>query len=207
MAASMLAVGFALRRGRGFTWANCAQPWDPGTGLRPSSWELNPNVRRRGPVDPRELEIPSIRPETIDQVVEPDTPEERHRLLGLLTLPPFLQDLVSLSRDVKPVPPVVFSHLDALPVELIDATFSNLQVHETLHRGGVSLLATFFGSPTLSVRDAFDQIYRIEDVGGRHWADAFVWSERGLPEVALLLPRPLREVWPELRLDPDLLSD
>ena len=91
--------------------------------------------------------------------------------------------------------------------ELVDATFSNAQVHEALHREGVSLLATFFGTPPTTVRDAFDQVYRVEEAGGFHWTYAFVWPERGPTDIDLRLPRPLREVWQELGFDPGLLSE
>ena len=204
---SMLAVGFALREHRGFTWANLAERYDSRARPRPNSWELYPNVRRCGPIAPRELEVQALPPEAVDRVVHLDSPEERRHLLGWLHLPAFLQDLIAFASAGHDILPVVFSHLNAIPVELVDATFSNPQVHETLHREGISLLATFSGTPATTVRDAFDQVYRIEDVGGHHWTDAFVWSVRGLTDIDLLLPRPLREVWRELRLDPELLSE
>ena len=207
MPMSMLAVGFALRDHHGFTWANLAERYDPAVRPRPSSWERYPNVRRCGPIDPRELKVQVLRPEAVDRVVDLESPEERRHLLGWLHLPAFLQDLFALPTPGHEVLPVVFSHLNAIPAELVDATFSNPQVHATLHREGMSLLATFFGTPATAVRDAFDQVYRIEDAGGHHWTDAFVWSERGPTDIDLLLPRPLREVWHGLRLDPELLSE
>lgn len=205
-AMSMLAVGFALQACREFAWAQCGEPARlRGSAMR-DAWERYASVRRYGPIDPRELEVQPIRPETVDQVVNPINRDERNRLVGLLHLPPFLQGLVSAGPGASELLPILFSQLDALPAELVRATFADPQVHETLHRGGVLLLATFHGAPTASLRDAFDQVYRIEDVGRAHWTDAFVWSERGPADVDLLLPRPLREVWSELRLDPTLLS-
>ena len=201
----MFAVGLALRGHREFTWARCTATPAPNDRIVSAVWERYTAAPRSGPVDPRDLEVQPVAENAVDRLLVPGAPGERRQLLELLRLPPFLQGLLSTLPGGREPLPVVFSHLNALPKELVYETFANHRVHETLHAGGVSLLATYFGTPDLSIVDAFEQCYRIEDAGGAHWADAFVWSERGPTEVDLLLPRRLREVWSELGLDPGLL--
>lgn len=157
-------------------------------------------------VEPRQLEPQTVRPEAIDDLVVTGTVPDKRLLLNLLRLPPLLQGLVTITPPLSTPVAIVLTRIDALPAGLARNTFGDPQLHETLHQNRVTLVATFQGRPALPLLHAFDQVFRVEEVHGKHWAESHVWSERYPGETELLLPQPLRETWAGLKLNPGLLS-
>lgn len=204
-AMSWLAVGLARRTHRGIAWIDCidrTSPLDPAWSARTGS---DRGFREFRGIEPSGLLVQEVPAERLDGMIRAESSEARDRIGRLLGLPSVLQSLISLGPNGHDAPPVIVRGLEALPDVVVHGTFGNPRVHETLHESGISLVATYSGAPVRSVQDAFDEVYRVDDRGSEQWPDSYVWSERGLTDIDLLLPRPLRQAWSELRLDPDLL--
>jgi|GEM_PF-4845571 len=205
-AISMLALGFAQRGRPQFAWANCAGSTHELELRTRELLDVHAGVGRWDSVEPRQLEPQSVRPEAVDDLVEMGTDTSRSLLLNLLRLPPLLQELVSITPPLSDPVTIVLTRVDALPAGLARDTFGDPSLHDTLHRGRVTLVVTFHGTPALPLLEAFDRVFRIEEIRGKHWADSFVWSERDPAEIDLLLPQPLRDTWSGLNLNPSLLT-
>jgi hypothetical protein len=207
-AMSVLAAGLAELVRPEFAWANCAGS--------PSQWEdsvarmmeRRSRGRRAEATQPSDLQMHEAPSEAIARVVVPESlpGEQRQRLVEFVRLPPLLQRLISNAAPGGDAVSVVLTNVDGLPDPVVATTLASPELHDSLHHEGITLLVTFRGIPSLLLKEAFDQIYRVELPRAGSWMHSSVTSERGLESPDLLLPQTLAEAWTILGLNPDLIA-
>ncbi len=182
-ALTVLATTLARAEVGSFGWADCAGTQHPS----------DPAARRvlvdtggavAGPsVDVRELSPPSGAAAGIATwlVRDPVAAETAARLAAYLRLPAVLQRIVSrvTSQNARAV--VVLTNIDALAGPELDHALGAVEVHETLHREGVTLIVTYRGSPSAILSAPFDRVYHVENDPGLPWRESTVQVERGGP--------------------------
>lgn len=202
---AMLAVGLAQRVHPQFAWADCAEPVSPSKDDGVAGLTSSHHVGSRpGALAPDDLARPKVHEEAFTALIA--TSIYRAPLLPLLRLPSLLQGVVPFPPRSQEHPALVLSRIDALPTSVLRETLEDAEVHATLRRSGVSLLATYRGPAPTELQHAFDRVYGIEEAVSLRWADALAWSERGRAEGELLPPQTLRELWRQLGLEKELLS-
>ena len=182
-ALAVVAVGAATRAGLPFAWADFAD----------SRSQLDPTLRQalaalaagsviestaveslHEPVGLRRSVSGMIRSETL-------SPELRDRLDGFLQFPPLVQRLASALDPAGGHMAILLTGLQVLPERLRSATLGRRDLHESLHREGISLVATFRGAAPGNLTEPFDRVLRVEASAGGRWTDAVVGLERGPP--------------------------
>jgi hypothetical protein len=203
-AMSMLAAGLVARVRPRFAWANCS-----GTTVTWERWvaetiEHGAAGRRTDRVDPRDLRLSERPADAVGRLVLADTlPDEmRSRLVDFVRLPVLFQRLISQFDALEPSVSLVLTNADALRTPLAESALANAHLHAALHRERISLSVTFRGEPPSTIKEAFDQVLRVDSPKDGRWTDARVMSERGLEESELLLPQSMRSAWTILRLNP-----
>ncbi|MCI4372602.1 MAG: hypothetical protein L3K02_03030 [Thermoplasmata archaeon] len=112
-------------------------------------------------------------------VRDPLSAEAAGRLAAYLRLPSLLQRMVSRVMTINARAVLVLTNVDALAIPTVERALGSAEVHETLHREGVTLLVTFRGTPSDLLRAPFERIYRVDGHPGQVWQDAPVTLERG----------------------------
>ena len=206
-AMTMLALGLAQRFAPRFAWGRCMGAADALSGMVRAMWLAHAGAPRFDSVSSSDLEPQPVPLAQLDAFVDPGPDTQRERLLSLLRLPPLFQALVGPPEaPTQERLPLLLSHVERIPPEVLRAVLTDPTFRRTLRESGVPIVATFDGMPDASLRDAFDRVFRIEDPGTLHWYAASVWTERGPTDTDRGRPRPLREVWTDLDLDPRLLG-
>jgi hypothetical protein len=114
-------------------------------------------------------------------VRDPLAAEAAARLAAYLRLPSLLQRMVSRVMAANAQAVLVFTNVDALSSSVVERALGSVEVHETLHREGVTLIVTFRGTPSDLLQAPFDQVYRVDGQPDQVWQDARVTLERGEP--------------------------
>jgi len=206
---SMLAAGFAELIRPEFAWANCS-----GSTVGWERWVAD-FIERRSvgnsttPVDPREFRVSEVPHPVVERLVIPESlpTEMQERLAEFARLPPVFQRLISKLAAREDPASVVLTNADAFRSPLVEATLANARLHDALHRERITLSVTYRGDPSSTMKEAFDQVLRVDSPRGSAWFDARVMSERGFEATGLLLPQSLRDAWTILGLNPRLLPE
>jgi hypothetical protein len=180
---AVLAAALARDQVGSFGWADFTPtPEAPDPGAR-RILEENSESRPDPPARAEELLPPGdgVRSMSTWLVRDPLAVEAAARLSAYLRLPPLLQRMISRVLSVNAQAVLVFTNLDALPDSTVERSLGSVDVHETLHREGVTLIVTFRGAPGARLRAPFDRIYRVEGRVDRPWQEAPVTLERGEP--------------------------
>jgi hypothetical protein len=203
---SMLALGFARRVDRSFAWADFSAPSSALDGtVRQMFLERTEGrrVEHANLVDVAKPAEGSWRFETVLRS-DPGSREMERRLRAFLSLPELFQTLLGRTVSEKGEGVVLLTNVDAVSSVAARRTLELADVHDTLHREGVTLLVTYRGTPPRSLTNAFDDVFRVEHLG-KSWPDALLAATQGDLLPGLLAPRPLRECWSALGLCPGLL--
>jgi hypothetical protein len=178
---SILAAALARRQQRPFGWIQCATS---EAGLAPAGrrrLEEGSAGHREVVQDPRDLGVPEpqIRPLSQFFLDEPVTLSFEVRLAAYLGMPVLLQRMASqiLSGDGRSM--IVLTNLDALPLQVAVEGMDRPEVQSTLRREGVSVVATYRGTPPDRLKRTFRSIYRVQAKPGRPWSHARVTFEEG----------------------------
>jgi hypothetical protein len=206
-AMSMLALAFARQVDPAFAWAN----------LSPSTSGFEGDVRRllvdrsEGHVVEQvaldDLATRSARPDGLDRLLMlgPVYEDLVGRFTDYLQLPGLLQTLVCRTLSPNGGGAILLTNVDAVSPPTAVRALELPHVHETLHREGVTLLATYRGTAPDRLAQAFNEVFRVEQHIGMSWPEALLAAERGGLLPGLLAPRPLRECWSALGLCARLL--
>jgi hypothetical protein len=205
-AMSLLAAGFAELARPEFAWANCSGSTRGWERWIAELLEGHSTDRSDVEVSPREFRMFDAPAKWIERLVVPETipADLRERLDDFARLPPLFQRLVSRFAPPEDRGSVVLTNADAFRSAVVDAALASARLHATLRREGVSLTVTFRGDPPSPVKEAFDQVLRVDSPRGAFWAEARVMSERGFDSTPLLLPQSLCDAWTILGLNPGL---
>ena len=204
LATSALAVGLASR-GRGpVAWADCARARSAAYAPARTWIEL-----RVGPPAIEQVDDPLLRPVNFERillrhVVAPTEGPDDGRLLNHLALPELFQRLASRAISVAGVGAILLANIDALPEALCANTVGTARLHQTLHEEGLSVLMTSRSSPSTSLGDAFDRIFRVDGPEGARWDTAWLTEEKGTTGPGARPPVQLRAAWARLGLEPSL---
>lgn len=205
---SMLALGFAGRVDRVFAWANLsdASPALEGTARR--MFEQQSEGRRIEHATLSGRRASGAEPLAIELFVTPDpgSKDLEGRLQSFLTLPELFQTLLSRTISPEGAGVILLTNVDAVSSAAGRRPLELPELHETLHREGVTLLATYRGTPPESLARAFDEVFRVEHLG-KSWPDALLTAAQGDLLPGRLVSRPLRECWYDLGLSPGLLPE
>jgi hypothetical protein len=196
---TILGAALGRREGRSFGWVHCA----------PSDADLEPAARQRLEEgsdgyrellrDPRELNIPEHRVRRLAQFFldEPMTLSFEVRLVAYLGMPVIIQRMVSrvLSADGRST--IVLTNLDGVPPKVALECFARPEVLSTLGREGVSVLATFRGTPPERLKRAFLRVYRVDSAPGAPWTSATVTPEEGAHPTCGNVPGRSLQAWIE----------
>lgn len=166
-----------------FGWADCASaPEHPDPGAR-RVLEESAESASEPTVRPEDLLPPTAGPAAIASwlVRDPLAAEAMARLAAYLRLPAVLQRIVSRVTTVNARAVVVLTNVDALPGPAVERALGLVEVHETLHREGVTLVVTFRGDPSNVLRAPFERVYRVQGHPDQVWQEARVTMERGDP--------------------------
>jgi hypothetical protein len=203
---SMLALGFARRVDRTFAWANFSTSTSGLDGAVRRLFVERTEGRREEHATLSELSMPLKGPHELETFFLPD-PGSRDlmdRLKAFLALPELFQTLLGHTVSSKGEGVILLTNVDAVFSAAARRTLELPELHDTLHREGVTLLVTYRGTPPGSLAHAFDEVFRVEHLGNS-WPDALLAATKSDLLPGLLAPRPLRECWPALGLCPGLL--
>ncbi|MCI4364489.1 MAG: hypothetical protein L3K10_00265 [Thermoplasmata archaeon] len=199
---SILVAALARRDPYPFGWADCSRAGQVWDAVAQRLLAEGSDRSREVPMDLDELRPPPSPEEALSRLVAPDpapTPLES-RLAAFLRLPVLFQRLASRTATPSGRSAIVLTNVDSLPANLMEAALGPLEIHETLHAEGVTLLVTFRGTPPSRLEGVFDQGYRVEAPVGSDWQEARVARARGNPADGLPPSGLLREWLPSLGL-------
>jgi hypothetical protein len=204
---SMLALGFARRVDHAFAWADFSRPSSGLDGAVRRMFVEGTEGRRVEPATLSEPSRPVERPHEVETILapEPDSRDMESRLRAFLSLPELFQTLLGRTVSPKGEGVLLLTNVDSVTPAAARRTLELADVHDTLHREGVTLIVTYRGTPPESLTSAFDEVFRVEHLG-KSWPDALLAATQGELLPGLLAPRPLRECWSALGLCPELLS-
>lgn len=199
-----VAVGFSLRDQGAFAWADCA-------GLERESSELAHRLFARGAdvegsnhVNEATARPPEWTPGSLRRLLAPGSRSTEARLANYLELPELYQRLIARLSPRDGRATILLANIDALTPEGRVRLVEPSQIHERLHREGVTLVATCRGAPGYRTLRPFDRVFRVEIPRGRRWSDGFLYVEKGWGAGPEAHPWPLREAWDLLGFDPSL---
>jgi hypothetical protein len=199
---AVLASALAFREVGAFRWAEGALSTElpEPAALRVVGVGSGPSEGWRVPT--QELLPPTFAEEDLKQWLLPEPPDQAlvDRLGAYLRLPSVLQWLVSRAPEPGGRSAIVLTNLDALPVPAVEHALGPEQTHSTLRQEGVTMLVTYRGAPSDSLRRAFDRIYRVEGRADQLWQEALVTRERGEGPDGMAPGRSLGERLPWLGL-------
>ncbi|MGA8274797.1 MAG: hypothetical protein WB789_09770 [Thermoplasmata archaeon] len=164
-----------------FGWADfTAPPEAPEPGAR-RVLEESSETRHDPPIRAEDLLPPGDGVSAMSTwlVRDPLAAEATARLAAYLRLPSLLQRMVSRVMAANARAVLVLTNVDALPDSLVERALGSVEVHETLHREGVTLIVAFRGTPTDVLRAPFERVYRVEGRPDQVWQEARVTLERG----------------------------
>ncbi|MCI4320244.1 MAG: hypothetical protein L3K23_08985 [Thermoplasmata archaeon] len=182
-ALAVVAVGIAVRARLPFAWAEFADPrseLDPSLRSKLAEFAASSLVEVAGVEG---LRTPAGLEGSVERLIRSGTLSRdlQVRLDGFLHFPPVVQRLASGLDPAGGHLAILLTGLHVLPERLRSATVARRELHEALHREGISLVATFHGTAPGSLAEAFDRVLRIEASAGGGWRDAVVGLERGPP--------------------------
>lgn len=203
---SMLALGFARRVDRAFAWANFSLSNSALDGAVRRMFLDRTEGRRIEPATLSERSTPGEETRELETFVRPDpgSRDMESRLKSFLSLPDLFQKLLGRTLSPKGGGVILLTNVDAIPSAAARRTLELPELHDTLHREGVTLVVTYRGTPPVSLTNAFDEVFRVEHLG-KSWPDALLAATRSDLLPGLLAPRTLRECWSTLGLCPALL--
>lgn len=137
------------------------------------------------------------------RVVDPASlaPELQQRLGRFLTLPKLLQALAARTSSDGGAGAVLLTGLEAIPPGYLERLVLSEEVHRVLHGEAISLVATYLGTPSDSLRRPFAFEHEVRARDGRPWAEALVRSGARAGEALSGFRRPLRDLWRREGLD------
>ncbi len=202
-----LAVALALahRAGSRVAWVDFAPPLNEAHAAA-RAWaeaRAGPPVLER--VDSEQLRPGEVGRAAVERLVLDLSAAELARVVEHLQLPPLFQRLTAEAAVGGRPGAVLLANVDVLRPELRARSIEEVRVHETLHREGLSLVATSGAGPTNTLDRPFDRVYRVEPVADPSGLGLGLTEERGGQEPADGRLVPLRRAWSQLGLDPELL--
>ena len=115
--------------------------------------------------------------------------------MAYLGMPVIVQRMVArvLSADGRSM--IVLTHLDAIPPNVARDCFARPEIVSTMRREGVSLLATYRGTPPDPLRRAFPRVFHVEGPPRGPWPSARVTAEEGHHPTCAVLPSATVTEW------------
>jgi hypothetical protein len=192
---AILASALARSAQTPFAWARCSESEVPLDEQTHRWLAENSDGHEPAAVDPQDLEPSLANDVGHSALLDPESmPEqERIRLAEFLALPPLFQRLLARTMSAKGRALIVLTNVDALRSRYPEHVLSGASVHRILHREGVTLVATFRGSPASQLIRVFDEVYAVDAPPHTHWADARITRQRGDPSRGTPLAGSLRE--------------
>lgn len=202
----MLAFGFARRVAPSFAWANFSTSTRALDGASRRMFVEGTEGRRVEYATVHELSTSAEGAHAFESLVRPDpsSTDLEGRLKAYLALPEIFQTFLSRTVSASGEEVVLLTNVDAVASVTARRALEHTELHDTLHREGVTLLVTYRGIPPSTLTRAFDEVFQVEHLG-ESWPDALLAATRSKLLPGLLAPRPLRECWAALGLDPGLL--
>ncbi|MFZ1023999.1 MAG: hypothetical protein WAN87_07685 [Thermoplasmata archaeon] len=206
---SILAGALARRAQTPFAWASCSETEEPLDEQTHRWLAEHSEFEGETAVDPQELEPSRARDPGHSGLLLPESmaEQERIRLTEFLSLPPLFQRLLARTMSAQGQALIVLTNVDALRSRLQEHVLSGASVHRILHREGVTLVATFRGSPTSHLARVFDEVYAVDAPPHTPWADARITRERGDPARGTPVAGSLREWLYRLGVSEDPVSN
>lgn len=192
---SIFASALARQGETPFVWAHCSPTTDGlGEVARGILVEHSDSSREQG-VDSSDLLAAADWSARLPHLIVPESIShgERLRLHAYLQLPPFLQRLASRTLASAGPGVIVLTNIDALPEPFRQNFLAQPEIHDFLHREGVTLVMTFRGSPSGELERVFDAVYAVDSTRETNWAEARIFRQRGATAPGMPMVGPLKE--------------